>query len=115
MTPQEIFNKAYLGLKVQGGRSLCSKGDCAYNGKNGTHCGVGFLVSPEVAAEWDTKEPSDIETLVLWDHDGVEPWMKENLRLLEDLQMAHDMCYDWTKFETVFANLAARFNLEVPA
>jgi hypothetical protein len=115
MTPQEIFNKSYLGLKAQGGKSQSITGACAYNGKGGTHCGIGFLVPPEVGSEWDAMDNSSITTVVYAGKSGTKPWMKENISLLEAIQKAHDNCIHWDAFEPSFKQIACRFNLEVPA
>lgn len=122
MIPQEIFNKAYLGLKAQGRMSYKKAGgmDCAYCGENGAHCGIGFLVTPEVGELWDASTTRDygtaIITVVSRKLPGVEDWMVENLTLLDAIQRAHDRITHWNvEFEREFACVAREHNLEVPA
>ncbi len=47
MTPQEAFDKVVRGLASQGWRQSTSTlrpAYCAYNGKDGCHCAVGWLI-----------------------------------------------------------------------
>jgi len=125
MTPQEIFDKAYLGLKAQGRQSK-SKGEaCAYRGHQGACCGVGFLVTDATAMAWDKRSDASIYSILRDDAregkgpiEGVEDWMRKNPELLEHIQDAHDGAREWGSevfgFEAKFARVAAKFNLTVP-
>lgn len=44
MTPQEAFDKAARGLKSQGFRRSADGMGCLYNGPEGRHCAVGWLL-----------------------------------------------------------------------
>lgn len=126
MKPQEIFDKAYLGLKAQGRQSRVEEGNmCLYHGPDGSHCGVGFLVSPDVAAAWDKRGVTEIETLLDTDANedephvlGIEPWMHANRKLLVQIQEAHDSAKFWHRkndgFEANFARVARLFGLTIP-
>lgn len=114
MTPQEIFDKAYLGLKAQGRRST-HRGVCRYNGAGDTHCGIGFLVPPAVGEAWDEHSAGGIHFLVTTQHEGTKPWMRKHLSLLCAIQSSHDLIKDWEQdFEANFAAVAKEFGLEVP-
>lgn len=119
MTPQEIFDKAYLGLKAQGKVSR-SRDGCMYSAPSGERCGVGHLVDPAIGKMWDTSGDeriygTGIDTIVKRHLDGVEPWMEDNIELLDAIQCAHDGIYNWQdEFERVFANVAKNFLLVVP-
>lgn len=95
MTPQEILNKAYLGVMRQGQPSVSSDGrNCVYRGKNGLKCAVGHLISDEAAVDWD-KNPSTslgIGQILKYDTGNryIEDWMEDNVGLLSNLQLAHD-------------------------
>lgn len=94
MTEQEAFDRAAAGLASQGYRqSLASSGDCAYNGADGLHCAVGWLIE-------GLPLPADLNTGYSVSHlmgDGEYPVTECAERLaglplgfLEDLQAAHD-------------------------
>lgn len=117
MTPQEIFNKAYLGLKAQGQQSITDDIGCAYNGPDGTHCGIGLLVPPETGATWDTYSifRRGIRDLIANGDPLVPAFLTNNAKLAAAIQSAHDSIVDWDPdFEDLFAEVAERFDLEVP-
>lgn len=116
MTPQQILDTAYLGLKAQGKKS---KNDtaCAYRGPNGTKCGVGMLIDDETARCWDGEPNPAIRSIISAGADGVEPWMVENLGLLRNIQYAHDKIDEerWHEhFEVHFNALYKKYNLVKP-
>ena len=117
MTPQEIFDKAYLGLKAQGKQCTAAHGGCVYNGPNDTHCGIGMLVEPSVCAEW---EGHDVEAVIRFAKEGddLPGWFEANVKLLDAIQCAHDCVTDWRHdefgFEAQFKDIARRFDLEIP-
>lgn len=48
MTRQEIFNKAYIGIRDQGFvRSVVGLHSCKYRGENGAKCAFGHLIPEE--------------------------------------------------------------------
>ena len=133
MNRQEIFNKAYLGLRAQGRKGVTNAGNCAYNGADGTHCGIGHLISGETAAIWDAQMLTSIDDILeryrvdVENGDdtvvGIEPWMLEHQDLLERIQISHDLIGDepgdWDDencgFETAFRGCADVEKLEIPA
>lgn len=117
MTPQEIFDKVYLGLKAQGKKSMQMDGKtprCRYHTDSGAKCAVGMLVSDEIAVHWDNNYMG-IHSIVNSDVMGVEPWMVEHVELLGKLQRMHDGLPDWSYFEPWFTEFAYANNLKVPS
>lgn len=121
MTPQQILDTAYLGLKAQGKKSLHRFREfaCAYRGKDGTKCGVGMLIDDETGKLWDYMTSSGIVHILSNAGDskisGVEPWMVENIGLLVDIQLAHDVIVDWGReFEVRFTRLYKKHSLVKP-
>lgn len=94
MTPQEIFDKAYIGVVTQGRKSDKGHKGCSYLTEDGLKCGVGHLLDAETAKIWDKYEDSSVGTIVMRDRpDSMVPsWMKvrSNLELLNSIQRAHD-------------------------
>lgn len=94
MTPQEIFEKAYISVVKQGCPSLkhsttvATAMICAYRGDGGTACGVGHLIDDETAREWDMIGAIDDVIAQLEDH--LPYWVISNARLLQQIQYAHD-------------------------
>ena len=89
---QALFNRAYIGVMLQGRPSANRHGACCYRGVKGTACGVGHLVDDETAKEWDYKTSSGIGSIIN-EMDVVDPnygWLKLHERLLWRLQEAHD-------------------------
>lgn len=89
MTRQEMFNKAFLGLKSQGFQQCLNlaKETCVYNGPNGTHCAWGW-VDPTIPAQFN--EDTSLETLK---HKGVglaATLRPGDLIFAENLQDIHD-------------------------
>ena len=121
MTPQEIFNTAYLGVLSQGGPSLASNGYCAYRGKHNRKCGVGWVISDETAAQWDKLTSPDIECILHDQAEELEPWMLESGDILCQIQTAHDNATKESNrrflrdFKSRMALVAAKHNLTVPA
>ena len=95
MTDQETFDFVVRALRKQGGPSLMPdlKG-CAYRGKDGRKCAVGQILPDEDYVE-------DLEGLPVRslesDRNPITQWVLEqglNVRLLSDLQCAHDSPQD---------------------
>jgi hypothetical protein len=118
MTPQEIFNTAYLGVLSQGGPSKAGN-MCKYRGPNGRKCGVGWLIDDDTAAKWDKAELPAFDDIAAADPDWLAPWMHKNAKLITAIQGAHDspdadvdFLGDFTR---IMAIIAAQHNLTVPA
>jgi len=94
-TMQELFDTASVGLLRQGKKSeLEAINGCAYRGKGGRRCGVGFVI-PDYYYEPDM-EGRDAGVLVtryptLEQYWGVEEDGESRYMLL-DLQSVHDNC-----------------------
>lgn len=127
MTPQEIFNKAYIGVVRQGKASTKVDGRCAYRGKNGTACGIGHLIDDKTAGEWDKMADSSIAGIIEGsdDRESLPAWVPDNADLLVDIQRAHDDSKDYSDadepeltfvefFIEDMVTIAAKYNLEIP-
>jgi hypothetical protein len=94
---QEIFNIAYLGLASQGfEKSIGVNVSCAYRGKGGTKCAIGYLISDE-----DYDETMEGETVV---SKNIRRVIDADVPIitLRDLQR----CHDWSDNpENMKANL----------
>lgn len=94
MTPQEAFNKAYVGVIEQGGPSVSSDGRCLYRATNGRKCGVGHLFDDDALAEaWDHHNLG-IHAAV--GDEKAPKWMREATmsQLLQEIQRSHDLASD---------------------
>ena len=110
MTPQQLFDTAYLALIVQGRRSFdAASGDCLYRGPDGTKCAVGHLIDDRTAAKWAGASALAVQK--------PPHWFVDNLQLLREMQEAHDFCSD-TDFRANltrrFAGIAADHGLQMP-
>lgn len=120
MKRQEIFNKAYLGLKAQGKPAKSKYGACYYSDNEGNKCAIGHLIADDTAKSWEKCGYSDtsITSMVQHQQNGVEPWMNENIVFLSALQRRHDTIGNWdnpkTGFEAKFVTFAKEWNLEIP-
>lgn len=128
MTPQEIFDKAYIGVMKQGVASVKPSAIfnnftcCAYRGLNGkTACGVGHLIDDETAREWDMIG-SIIDVIYTLEEDDLPPWVVPNKNLLEDIQMSHDDAHHCgsdtdpflTRFHSNMKEAAEKHSLIIP-
>lgn len=98
MTPEQIINKSYQHLIKQGHRAVNDNGNCLYRTAEGEACGVGCLLSDEVAQSWDAhfeSEDSSISTIIATQE--VPDWIKDNKDLLVSIQTIHDntITMDW--------------------
>lgn len=90
MTPQEMFDKAYLGVIAQGERSEKYNGYCAYRGQNGSKCGIGHLIPDDLAKAWDRRSHSAIAKIKSTKAHPIPDFIKNNLALACAMQAAHD-------------------------
>jgi hypothetical protein len=91
MKPAEIFTACYRAMKKQGERSIeFANGKCMYRGPRGLKCPIGHLISDKAGRAWDLSESSTIRGRVQSRSKFVEPWMREHLDLLTEIQEAHD-------------------------
>lgn len=115
MTKQEIFNKAYLGLKSQGfKRSGTVDQPCMYNGPNNTHCAIGWVI-PNLPESHSIKKiainfPEKLLGIVAVNNFE----LLQILPFLRRLQTAHDEGFTPTEMQRDMLHIAKDFNLEVP-
>lgn len=94
MTPQEIFDKAYLGITGQGEASVNQDSHCIYLTPKGTQCGVGILLDKDLCRKMDDAE-RDGTGIGSFATDPVfgpllPDWIAPNITLLTGIQYAHD-------------------------
>lgn len=119
MTPQEMFNKAYIGVVTQGGPSIDKdENKCMYRGKGGAKCGIGHLIDDETANTWDSQLLSSIGSIVLEDNVFVPKFIKENIDLAVKIQQAHDTATVYSNFTKGYkremSEVSKKFNLTTP-
>lgn len=119
MTPQEIFNKSYLGLLKQGCKAAEDDygNGCMYRTPEGHACAVGLLIDDETAEEWD--HYGGVKSVIEKLGNDAPEWLVDNQRLLCEMQSAHDLSpiYKADFLENIreaFARIAEGHNLEVP-
>jgi len=105
MTEQEIFDTAVIGVLKQGIASVRDGGACAYRGKNGTKCAVGFLISDEEAEKYDEFDEYGVRDLI---SSGFLQGFVYYSDLLADLQRAHDKAAHEEEFVGAFYKRAKR-------
>ncbi len=129
MTRQEMFNKAYIGVILQGGPSVTSDADgslsCAYlDGDTGRKCGVGHLLTDEELADVGSLKGSVFCLREEWYQISTKPipaWLNtSHMSFLSNLQDAHDEAYyrDGADYITHFLKemdkVAKDYELTVP-
>lgn len=90
MTPQEMFDKAYIGVVKQGCKSTNSGGGCAYRGVADTKCGIGFLIPDDIARAWDRRADNSIESIKHTERYPIPKFIADNILLASEIQAAHD-------------------------
>jgi hypothetical protein len=120
MQPQTIFNNAYNRIIAQGVPSQTpDDGFCVYSGPNGTACGVGILLDPDMRKRVQNLNEGDdtsITTLAADYPDHFPSWVQDNVPLLTGIQQAHDKSHpDFIPgFKAAMAEVAEYHNLEIP-
>ena len=120
MTPQEMFDKAYLGVIAQGEKSTKPDGSCAYRGQNGSKCGIGHLIPDDLAEAWDARTNSSIGHIRSTKAYPIPEFIRTNIGLACAMQGAHDNCdqYDHHAFIKEFkyrmAQVAEDYKLTIP-
>lgn len=100
---QDVFNKAYRGLRAQGFRqSINSDGKCRYNGPRGMHCAVGWVWP--IAASGEGHLACTLPVFEDLNH--------SDMSFVADLQHCHDdsSC----PMRSALTSFAARHELEIP-
>ena len=86
--PQDIFDTVVKHLFTQG-KPAMDDGTCMYRGPDGAKCAVGVLIADdEYRHGFEFRELPDLLSLI--DGTPLERRLSKNLRLLRDLQAAHD-------------------------
>lgn len=120
MTPQEMFDKAYLGVIAQREKSTKPDGSCAYRGQNGSKCGIGHLIPDGLAEAWDRRTNSSISHIRDTKTYPIPDFIRNNRTLACALQSAHDNCshYDHNVFIKEFKyrmeQVANDYKLTIP-
>lgn len=90
MTPQEIFEKSFIGIYNQGHQCVDLDGKCAYSGADGSACAVGILFDKEYRdyLEWKAFDlgMDELPRYV----NNLPSWVDQNMELLKELQRGHD-------------------------
>lgn len=112
MNNQEVFDKAYLGLKSQGfQQSINEHGKCVYRSKGKHRCAIGHcipdnLYKPDIEGTCATFMVSMLDYQTLFsDVDGY---------FLDDLQNIHDEYKDPEMMELKLKEFAKKHDLTVP-
>ncbi len=83
MNKQEIFNKAYLGLRDQGFEQSEQDGECRFKGPRGQRCALGHCLTDEQLEVADHKG-------TYWVMGQIAPGSPRLRDFLGDLQLVHD-------------------------
>lgn len=144
MTRQEIFNKAYAGLRDQGFvRSVVGEYNCRYRGPNNTKCAFGHLIPDEqyntmlegfmsdylltgkvtesisyritdVDNESNAALKKELEVYSKFKEWGDETFSPEDEYFIFKLQRLHDSCYMPEVMKSSLINFANNYGLTVP-
>lgn len=111
LTLLEIFLKSSKGMFKQMFQSVGPIGTCAYNGPNGSHCGVGFLILPEhYSPEIEDSAPTGKAGDALR-KSGVDVDDTKTMDVLLEIQSIHDnhLPDTWRNYMMILAqdNLSA--------
>jgi len=117
MTPQEMFDKAYIGVVKQGCKSTDVLGSCLYRGVNDTKCGIGFLIHDDIAKAWDRRKNNEITKIKSTKRYPVPKFIVDNISLAGAIQRAHDEAMDTDFIRDFKKNMkcvAIAYNLTIP-
>jgi len=107
---QELFNKAWLGMKSQGWQKSASGGTCWYRSPDGKRCAVGWLIPDDKYEQWFEGHGviSEItEAIGCSATDDSRYW-------LERLQSLHDDEFSQSSREVRFRLFARDEDLTIP-
>lgn len=120
MTPQEMFDTAYLKIIQQGQKCTAHNGGCKYRGPSGLKCAIGHMIPDDLAKAWDDRTNSSILHIRDTPKFPVPDFLKENRTLASEIQQAHDYGgdYDHSEFVKGFkermAQVAKDYKLTIP-
>jgi hypothetical protein len=109
LSKQEMFNRAYLGLRSQGFvRCVNKEGYCRYS-DNGKHCSWGW-----VDQNLDENRTGSVYNLNRMHIGEASLLDDEHLKFANDLQNAHDHADEPNIMKSDLHSLAITYNLKVP-
>ena len=120
MTPQEMFDTAYLKIIQQGQRSVKPTGGCAYRGQSNTKCAIGHMIPDNLAKAWDDRTDSSILQIRDTKRHPIPVFLINNRMLAADIQSAHDNSADYdrgtfiSEFKYRMAQVAKDHKLTIP-
>ena len=112
LTKQEIFNKAYEGLRSQHFHKSEGAVDtfCMYRGPDGMKCAIGHLISDEnYSVDLENKR---VRNKMVRKAAEIPDHIDE--RFLQELQDCHDCSWDSLTMEGNLIRFAMRYNLRIP-
>ena len=109
MNNQQIFNKAYLGLKSQDFKKSSNGAVCMYRGPKGLKCAIGHCID-------DKYYQLSMESLEIGNlcnnYEGL--FNSEQIPFLKKLQETHDWSDSPDDMKNKFYILATEYSLTVP-
>lgn len=125
MTPQEVFNKAYLGIIKQGKPAF--DGNMCFYAKGALNCGVGKVMKgilPDNSRFWtyQCNVGALANSMIEEGESSMGDILKANLYLLEECQEAHDDAANLVKgdrflpyYKERMEEVAKTFGLSIPS
>lgn len=130
MTPQEAFDRAYLGVMKQGALAKSGRVCVYYNSDNGARCGIGHVVTLECAKQLTDGWVEDIDSALIdrredgeldssYATNGARMAREELAGLdvdwLAGLQASHDGAGNLEEYDRSMREFADREGLTVPS
>lgn len=118
---QELFNKAFLGMKSQGFAPSMSGGSCTYRSLKGMKCAIGHLIDDEDYEE-SIEGATALNVVVLkslFTNDAYDSLNDEDKAFIYDIQLCHDNEHTTTlddapiKIKERFFTFAEQYDLTV--
>lgn len=112
ITNQEVFNKAYLGLKAQEFRkSSTEAGACKYRNGIGDKCALGMCIPDSLyTRDMEGTGPDGL----LRNYPEVSVYIGQDTEFLDMLQLAHDDTHNAQDMQEQLLEVAKMYNLTVP-
>lgn len=110
MTIQEMFNKAYIGIRSQGFSRCYVEGKCVYS-SNGKHCAWGWVDTNIPDGAYPSSNVKDLYYM----KKGVAAHLSfDELGFAYELQHTHDVSYTEYSMEMNLRGLATHYGLTIP-
>lgn len=112
---QELFNRAYLGLKSQDFKLSrdCNAWDPLYRGPDGTRCAIGWLIPDEKYELSFESSPID-RNFRIFNCLNLKN-TKENIEFVQKLQNCHDEASDSEDMIMKLENFGKSYGLTIPS